>query len=135
MAAGSVDLAILDISVLWHTVSNAAVRSTATQTVRCGGFLWLNPVAMSVVSWSSAEVVECPGRKPCWSGAGCRCALTMGSTSASKTFAAGHMSEMGRYDVPCEESLPGFGIGMTMDDFQIAGIRQVVTESLNRAVR
>ena len=45
------------------------------------------------------------------------------------------LSEMGRYDVPCEESLPGFGIGMTMDDFQIAGIGQVMTESLNRAVR
>ena len=28
------------------------------------------------------------------------------------------------------ESLPEFGIGMTMDDFQIKGIRQDVTESL-----
>ena len=44
-----------------------------------------------------------------------------GSTSASKMFAAGHMSEMDRYDVPCEESLPGFVIGMTMDDFHVAG--------------
>ena len=34
-----------------------------------------------------------------------------------------------------EESLPGFGIGMTMDDFQIDGIRQDVTESLKSAVR
>ena len=25
-------------------LSNAAIRSTATQTVRCGGFLWLKPV-------------------------------------------------------------------------------------------
>ena len=48
-------------------LSNAAVRSTATQTVRCGGFLWLKPVAISLVSCSKAEVVECPGQKPCWS--------------------------------------------------------------------
>ena len=34
-----------------------------------------------------------------------------------------------------ELSLPGFGIGMTMDDFQIDGIRQDVTESLKRVVR
>ena len=27
-----------------------------------------------------------------------------------------------------EKSLPGFGIGMTMDDFQIDGIRQDVTD-------
>ena len=34
-----------------------------------------------------------------------------------------------------EESLPGFRIGMTMDDFQIDGIRQDVTESFKSAVR
>ena len=34
-----------------------------------------------------------------------------------------------------EQYLPGFGIGMTMDDFQIDGIRQDVTESLKSAVR
>ena len=34
-----------------------------------------------------------------------------------------------------KHSLPGFGIGMTMDDFQIDGIRQDVTESLKSAVR
>ena len=56
---------ILHIRVLWHwqTVSNAAVRSTAMQTVRSGGFLWLKPVAMSVVSWSRAEVVEWAGQE------------------------------------------------------------------------
>ena len=37
--------------------------------------------------------------------------------------------------MPREEYLPGFGIGMTMDDFQIDGIRQDVTESLKSAVR
>ena len=33
-----------------------------------------------------------------------------------------------------EESLPGFGIGVTMDEFQIDGIRQDVTESLKSAI-
>ena len=33
------------------------------------------------------------------------------------------------------KSLPGLGIGMTIDDFQIAGIRHDVTESLKSAVR
>ena len=32
-------------------------------------------------------------------------------------------------------SLPGLGIGMTIDDFEIAGIRHDVTESLKSAVR
>ena len=34
-----------------------------------------------------------------------------------------------------EQSLPGFGIGVTMDDFQIDGIRLDVTKSLKSAVR
>ena len=42
-------------------------------------------------------------------------------------------SEIGRYEVPREESLPGLGI--TIDDFQINGIRHDVTESLKSAVR
>ena len=49
----------------WDTVSKAAVMSMATHTVRCGGFRWLKPVSMSVVSWSRADVVECLGLKPC----------------------------------------------------------------------
>ena len=69
MAGGSGDLLILDSSLLWKTVSNAADKSTATQTVRSGGFLWLNPIAMSV-NCNRAEVVECSCLKPCWSGAG-----------------------------------------------------------------
>ena len=32
--------------------------------------------------------------------------------SASKTLAAGHSSEMGLYEVSCDESLSGLGIGM-----------------------
>ena len=40
----------------------------------------------------------------------------------SSTFAAGQRSEIGRYEVPTEVSLPGFGIGMINEDFHIAGI-------------
>ena len=61
--------------------------------------------------------------------------LTVVSMRAYITFAAGHSSEIGRYEVPREESLPGLGIGMTIDDFQIARIRHDVTESLMSVVR
>ena len=54
---------------------------------------------------------------------------------ASITFAAGQSSEIGRYDVPCKESLPGLGMGMTNEVFQIEGIRLDLKESLKRAVR
>ena len=65
MAGGRDDSEILNISVSWDTVSKAAVKSMATRTVRRGGFRWLKPVSMSVVSWSKADVVECLGLKPC----------------------------------------------------------------------
>ena len=39
--------------------------------------------------------------------------------SASRTLAAGHSSEMGLYEVPCDESLPGLGTGITNKLFQI----------------
>ena len=49
--------------------------------------------------------------------------------SASRTLAAGHSSEI-LYEVPCDESLPGLGIGMTNEVFQIDGRRQDLRESL-----
>ena len=79
VASGSVDLTIPDNNTPWLTVSIATVRPTATQMIPCGGFLWLKPVAISLVSCSKAEVVEYPGRKPCWSADGRRWLLTMGS--------------------------------------------------------
>ena len=77
-------------------------------------------------------MVECPVRNPCWSDGGSKCLLTVVSMRASITFAAEcvQSSEIGRYEVPREESLPGLGIGMIIDDFQIAGIRHDVTETL-----
>ena len=59
--------------------------------------------------------------------------LTVVSMRASINFDPAKSSEIGRYEVPREESLPG--LGMTIDDFQIAGIRHDVTESLKSAVR
>ena len=64
-------------------------------------------------------MVECPGRNPCWPNAGSKCVLTVVSMRASITFAAGQSSEIGRYEVPREESLPSLGIWMTIYDFQI----------------
>ena len=44
--------------------------------------------------------------------------------STSRTLAAGNSSEMGLYEVPCDECFPGLEIGMTNDIFQIDGKRQ-----------
>ena len=54
----------------------------------------------------------------------------MGRIRDSSTFAAGQSSGIGRYEVPTEVSLPGFGIGIINEDFNIVGIRQVVTKKL-----
>ena len=55
----SVSPSILGCVVMGVVNLNTAVRSTATHTDRCGGFFWLKPVAISLVSCSKAEVVEC----------------------------------------------------------------------------
>ena len=122
MAGGSGDLLIVESTLLYQTVSNASDKSTATQTVRSGGVLWLNPFAMFVVNCNRAEVVECYCLKPCWSGAGWRYLLIVGRIRDSRIFAAGKRSENGRYEDPWEVSLPGLGIAMINEDFHIAGI-------------
>ena len=61
--------------------------------------------------------------------------LTVVSMRASLTFAARQSSEIDRYKVPRGVSLPGLGIGITIDDFQIVEIRHHVTELLKSAVR
>ena len=83
MAGWSCDLLIFDTRLLRQTVSNAAEKYTATQIVRSGGFLWLNPIAISVVNCSRAEMVEYSGLKPCWSGAG---RIYIGKSRDSRTF-------------------------------------------------
>ena len=64
----------------------AAVKSMATHTVQLGGFRWLKPVSMSVLSWRRADVVECMGLKPCCSLAGERNSLIEGKMSAQTTI-------------------------------------------------
>ena len=59
----------------------------------------------------------------------------MVSIRAYITFAAGQSSDIGRYEVSREESLSGLGIGLIMDDFQIAWILHDVTESSKSMVR
>ena len=81
---------------------------------------------MSVVSWRREDVVECLGLKQCLYLAGDINSLIEGKMSASRILVAGHSSEMGLYEVHCDETLPGLGIGMTNEVFQIDGRRQVV---------
>ena len=125
MAGGGFDLLILDSRLLWQTVSNAAVKSTDTQTVRSGGFFWLNPIAMSVVNCNIAEVVECSCLKPCWSGAGTRYVLMVGRIR-------GHRSDICRYEDPWEVCFSG--LGMINEDFHIAGIGDKEVEEGGRGV-
>ena len=96
MAGGSWDLLIFDNRLLWQTVSNVADKSTATQTVRSGGFLWLNPISMSVVNCSRADVAECSGLNPCWYGAGRRYLLIVGKSRDSRIVAVGQRSAISR---------------------------------------
>ena len=51
-------------------------------------------------------MVECLVQNPCWLKAGSKCVLTELSMRVSITFAAMQSSEIGRYEVPREESLP-----------------------------
>ena len=50
--------------------------------------------------------------------------------SSPRTLTDGHSSEMGLEEVPYNESLPGLGIWMTNEVFQIEGRRQDLRESL-----
>ena len=47
------------------------IISTTTQTFQYD-FLWLNPISISVINYSRAEMVECSGLKQCWFRAGRR---------------------------------------------------------------
>ena len=57
-AYGSVDLTIFDNSTLWLNVSNAAGRSTATQTVRSGSYFWLKLVTISPINCGRVSGLE-----------------------------------------------------------------------------
>ena len=55
--------------------------------------------------------------KTVWSEAGWSYVLIVGRIRDSSTFAAWQRSEIGRYEVPKEVSLPGFDIGMINKDY------------------
>ena len=122
--------------IVMTNLSNAADKYAATQIVRSGGFLWLNPIALSVVNCSRAVLVEwsCLNRVVLEHGAGWIYLLIVDRIRDSRTFAAGQRIEIGRYEVPMEVSLPGFSIGMINEDFHIARIWDVVTERLKNAM-
>ena len=85
---------IFDNGLLGYTISNAAEKSTVTQTVRSGGFLWLNPTAMSVVNCSRAEVVECSRLKPCWYVEGRSYLLIVGKTEIPGLLRLGRVTRL-----------------------------------------
>ena len=97
-------------------MSNAADKSTATQTVRSGGFLWLNLIAMSVVNCNRAEVVECYCPKPCWSGVGRRYLLMVGKI-CFHDFRGWAEKRDDRYGTPWDVSLPSLGIGVINETY------------------
>ena len=56
------------ISVCMFIVSKALLISSATVSVRTGGAIWLNPLAMVLFSVCSAVTVECCVLCPCCMG-------------------------------------------------------------------
>ena len=45
--------------VMRHCIKGSCQVYGYTRCTGCGGFRWLKPVSMSVVSWRKADVVEC----------------------------------------------------------------------------
>ena len=70
------------------------------------------------------------GRQGRSNNLGYQCIMRQDKMSTSRTMVAGNSSEMGLYEVPCDESLPGLGIGMTNEVFQIDGRRRDLRKSL-----
>ena len=110
------------------------LRSTQRRPVRTAGFRALKPLTMLVERGSKAETVEWRGLKPCCEGDMVREALRVGSSIRSKTLISGHSKLIGRYDGPWSGDFPGFNTGMTLADFQIAGISAAFTDKLKRWV-
>ena len=53
----------------------------------------------------------------------------MGRIRESSTFAAGQRNIIGRYDVPMDVSLLGFGIGMINEDCHMAGSESILNDT------
>ena len=67
-------------------------------------------------------MVEWCGRKPCCVGDRGRELLSSGSRSLSRTLMEGQRRDMGRYPDPESAGFPGFGIGIIVARFHIAGM-------------
>ena len=65
-------------------------------------------------------MIEFSGLKPCRYGAGRTYLLIVGRNSLQDFRGYMQRSKMGRYEVPWEVPLPGFGIRMINNDFYIA---------------
>ena len=70
-------------------------KSKAMTVVRIGGLRWLNPRTMDSVMGSRAVVVDLDSLNPCCVSATVRSARKNGSSSRSRTFAAGERREIG----------------------------------------
>ena len=116
-------------------MSKALDMSICRSSVREAGFFLLKPAAMASLKSLSAVVVEWFFLKPCWKSGTGRQSVNSGRRSLSRTLAAGQRRETGRYDLDSQGSLPGFGSGMIVDDFQIAGTWQVAIERLKTSAK
>ena len=106
----------------WSKLSNAAVRSSVTSTVRWAGFFLRKPAAKSAVIDDSAMHVESFGRRPCWAGWKGMCVSILGSRSSSSVLAAGHIRLIGCQSFHCCWPCRVIGSGMIIALCNISGI-------------
>ena len=65
-------------------------------------------------------------RNPCCVGDRGRELLSSGSRRRSRTLMEGQRRDMGRYPGPKSDGLPGFGTGIMMARFQMAGMSELL---------
>ena len=97
-------LLLLSLFIIY--LFNALLMSSATVIVRSGGLSWLKPVAMVLFMLCSAMLVEWLLLKPCCVEMCGMLFVMYGSSVFFSVFAITERSEIGRYDVPTEQS-PG----------------------------
>ena len=104
------------ISVCMFIVSKALLISSATEIVRAGGAIWLNPFATVLFSVCSAvTVVLCT----CVAWVCLVCLLLCSEEGSSPVSAITERMDMGLYEVPLCVSLLGFGIGTILANYHV----------------